>query len=286
MPYRDLPEITAKQKEIVDLAYKFRFINRHQIQKLFGHKDPRRVNTWLKDLFEKKYLGRIYSHKLLENTKPAIYYLANNGILWVRFKKGEDYKAENEKLDFRLVKKFYEDKHASETFRNHCTTICEFYTQIREKEKASKKKFGYEFATKTEIRMYNQLRKDFDEKGDLIPDVYLEKFNNQDSKNEESIAFFLELFDVHVPRYALRYKVSQYIKFSEGGKWNSYAGSDGKFPTVLLVLANQQKINHLKKYIKKELEGSYDPPGIRFVLTTYKRAVEEGIGTDIWQEVE
>ena len=144
MNYKQLPEITTKQKEIIDLIYKFRFINRHQIQRLFNHKDARRINTWLRDLVDKQYLGRIYSHKLLENTKPAIYYLANNGIIFIRSAKGEEYQTEYEQLDFKHVKKFYEDKHASQIFIDHCIAIAEFYTQLKEAERNSQSKLEYE----------------------------------------------------------------------------------------------------------------------------------------------
>ncbi len=135
MNYRELPTISKKQKEIMDLVYKFRFVNREQLQRLFGHKDASRLNKWLKDLVEKKYLGRIYSHKLLENTKPAIYYLNNNGIILVR------YKEDGEKLDIKYLKKFYEDKHASQTFVNHCVTLFEFYIQLKKAEEVANKDF-------------------------------------------------------------------------------------------------------------------------------------------------
>lgn len=157
MNYKILPEITEKQKEIINLTYKFRFINRHQIQKLFDHKDPRRINTWLRDLVKKGYLGRIYSPRLLENTKPAIYYLANSGITSIRFEKGEVYGATDDKLEFKLIKKFYQGKHASETFQKHSIAICQFYLQLYEKGQKSKGKLDYEIDTKTEIAMYNRL---------------------------------------------------------------------------------------------------------------------------------
>ena len=80
----DSTRLTFEQMDVLELVYKFRFINRRQIQKILGHKHPRRINVWLKKLVENNYLGRIYSHKLLENTKPAIYYLNNEGISWVR----------------------------------------------------------------------------------------------------------------------------------------------------------------------------------------------------------
>ena len=49
-----IPYIAAKQQEIPKLIYKFRFLNRIQIQTLLNHKDKRRINSWLKDLSEKE----------------------------------------------------------------------------------------------------------------------------------------------------------------------------------------------------------------------------------------
>ncbi|HZQ29609.1 MAG TPA: replication-relaxation family protein [Patescibacteria group bacterium] len=152
MNYRELPNITLKQKEIMDLVFRFRFINRKQIQRLLNHKDPKRINAWLKDLVDKKYLSRIYSHKLLENTKPAIYFLNNNGILWARYEKGQEYRADDWQLDIKYLKKFYQDKHASQTFINHCIALSEFYTQFKEYERSinkDKKKEVIEYSLQT-----------------------------------------------------------------------------------------------------------------------------------------
>ncbi len=287
MNYKERPEITEKQKEIVDLVYRFRFINRKQIQRILDHKDPKRINVWLKDLVEKGYLGRIYSHKLLENTKPAIYYLANNGILWARFEKGEAYQADNEKLDFKLIKKFYEDKHASQTFIDHCISLFDFYIQLKEKQKKSTN-IEYQFATKTELWITEKMdlykEDDFEKIKEIIPDIYFEKLINPDQEDNSSQTYFLQLFDPGVPRYALRYKVDQYIKFnqSEGGK-HRFSGLDRKFPILLLIFPNQQKLNQIGKYIKKQLDSSYDLEEITFLLTTLKQATEEGLGSDnIW----
>lgn len=49
----DLPHISPKQKEILKLIYKFRFLDRIQIQILMKHKDYKRINVWLKDLAKK-----------------------------------------------------------------------------------------------------------------------------------------------------------------------------------------------------------------------------------------
>ena len=46
--------LTKKQLEILTLLYRFRFLNRSQIQKLLNHKKISRINIWLKDLADKK----------------------------------------------------------------------------------------------------------------------------------------------------------------------------------------------------------------------------------------
>ncbi|MCL5675764.1 MAG: replication-relaxation family protein [Patescibacteria group bacterium] len=290
MNYKQLPPITNKQKEIIDLVFKFRFINRHQIQKLFNHKDSRRINTWLKDLVSKNYLGRIYSKKLLENTKPAIYFLSNNGIIFMRSNKGEEYQAENEQLDFRHMKKFYEDKNASQTFIDHCIAISEFYTQFKGVERNSKKDtLEYDVQTKTEMWIYKQLHhdpdEDFTETKQFIPDLYIEKVKNLYDKTIQSQTYFLELFDPHVPRYAIVHKIKQFIKLKEDGSWKLYAGMDGKCPTFLLIFPHYRKINMVIQKIREQLEQSYESGDIIFLTTTYQKAITEGITNNIWTKI-
>lgn len=294
MNYRELPEITDKQKEIMDLIFRFRFVNRYQIQKLLHHKDPKRINAWLKDLVDKNYLGRIYSHKLLENTKPAIYYLNNNGIVWVRYKPGLGLDGE---LDFKYLKKFYQDKHASLTFINHCIALCEFYTQFKGYEyerNLNKKKdvIEYSFQTKTEMWIEKQLRlgetEDFNEVKQHIPDLFLEAIKNPLAKNISSVCYFLELFDLRMPRYAIKYRIQQYIKYREEGKdWDFYSGLDGKFPVIILIFPHQQKLNGLTKFIDDELLRSYESANITFLLTTYQKAMTQTLlaGPKIWKEI-
>ncbi|HUD81633.1 MAG TPA: replication-relaxation family protein, partial [Patescibacteria group bacterium] len=79
-----LSPITAKQQDILKLLYKYRFLNRIQIQALMGHKDKRRSSRWLKDLREKNYIEWIYSTDFTEKSKPAIYYLEIDGIRYLR----------------------------------------------------------------------------------------------------------------------------------------------------------------------------------------------------------
>ncbi len=289
MNYRELPEITPRQEEILILIYRFRFINRQQLQRYFKHKDARRINTWLRDLVAKNYLGRIYSHKLLENTKPAIYYLMNNGIIWIRYTKGEEYRSDDGQLDMKYLKKFYQDKHASDIFIKHSITIFELYLQIKEAEVNAKENYEYTVETKTERWITKQLDayEDFEEAKLYIPDLFIEKFTDMYSKEIDSKTYVIELFDPHVPRYAIKYKVKQYIKLKESENWKSYAGLDGKFPQVLLIFPHQQKINLVNKDIREMLERSYESEGLTILVTTYKKALEQGIanGSKVWRQI-
>jgi hypothetical protein len=91
-------KLTPKQKEILVFLYRFRFLNRHHIQQILNHKDHRRINTWLKYLSKKNFLGRIYLKKFGSITIPAIYYLKTKSrevlktyrpfsIILIKFKK-------------------------------------------------------------------------------------------------------------------------------------------------------------------------------------------------------
>lgn len=291
MNFRELPEITQRQEEILILIYRFRFINRHQLQRYFKHKDARRINTWLRDLVAKNYLGRIYSHKLLENTKPAIYYLNNNGIVWIRYRKGEEYGLISEQLDMKYIKKFYQDKKASDVFINHSITIFELFLQLKDAEVGNEDILEYAVETKTELWITKQLSRytndNFEEIKQYIPDLYIEKLTNLYTKDIDSSTFFLDLFDRHVPRYAIKYRVKQYIRLKESENWKSYTGLDGKFPTILLIFPHQQKINLVSKDIREMLDRSYDSEGLTILVTTHKKAIEAGIvnGENIWQYI-
>lgn len=281
MPYKSsLPHITDKQMEILGLVFKFRFMNRYQIQSLLGHKDPRRVNGQLKDLVEKSYLGRIYSHKLLENTKPAKYFLANNGITWARWNKGGN----GNELETKQVKKFYSDKRASEIFINHCIIICELYVQLKDCEK--KLPWTYDFSTKTELWIQHQMDEDFKDIKDYLPDVHITKLPKA-KDNETFQTFFLELFDAHAPSYFLRYKVNQYISLrGKEDLWDIYSGSKLEYPTVLFILPDSQKLSRLAKYIREQLDKSGDEEDLVFQLTTIQKVNKEGIGnSDIWKSI-
>ena len=278
MNFKEYPEITEKQKEIVSLVFKFRFINRKQIQKILGHKDSHRINAWLKDLVEKKFLGRIYSHKLFENTKPAIYYLQNNGVLWAKYNE----LGEGEHFDdcaSKGIKKYYADKTASQIFIDHSVAMCNLYLQFKEQEGD---KWDYQCQTKSDLSTQFLRDGDYNERRPYFPDMFIEKLTKD---LDHSTTVFVDLFPPHIPKYALEYKVRQYIEMCDAKEWKHFIGGiDNRVPDFLFILPSQGKLNRLAKYIQETLDESYDVEDVRFMLTTYKKAMEQGVADNkIWK---
>ena len=76
-----IPYITPKQQEIPKLIYKFRFLDRTQIQSLLNHHYHKRIIDWLNDLSEKEYLENLPKDNTFEQrSKPTIYRIGINGI--------------------------------------------------------------------------------------------------------------------------------------------------------------------------------------------------------------
>jgi len=121
-----MEKITPKQLEILLLLYRFRFLNRTHIQKFLNHKDPRRINTWLKDLTERNIIGQRYSRKLLANTKPAIYHLSTKSRKILLTQRG---------INEKLLKRVYREKTRSERLIRHCLLVADIYFFLEKKLK-------------------------------------------------------------------------------------------------------------------------------------------------------
>lgn len=278
----DLPYITQKQKEIMQLIHKFRFLNRIQIQTLMKHKDYKRINVWLKDLVEKGYLYRIYERKIPLNIQPAVYFLAPTGVRFVRWN-----------IDYDLAHKFYREKERSEEFRNKCSVIANLYVDTLQKtEPLNALNF---FKTKQDFDEYDEIIESYPD--GLIslktsPAVVFDFLNKKiklttalrkiqrGQKNKEDYVYFLELIGEKVPRFYLRYRIQQYIEYS-----------DRKGPTVahtivLFVLPNKLTQKFLLKFIKQRLEETLFEPHLVFASTTTDLLQNNGMIAGIWRRVE
>ncbi len=182
--------ITNKQKEILLLLYRFRFLNRQHIQTLLRHKNKKNINTWLKDLTEKGYINRIFKRSWTENSVPAKYYIALNGIRYL--KTNPDCKKE-------YLRKLYREKDRSQKFIDKCLFIADIY--IRFLKDSVENITHYQFSTQSDYTPGSIVT-------DIMPDFLVITGNN----NVKQYHLF-QLFPEGTPRFAVRKRIEQYMTF-------------------------------------------------------------------------
>lgn len=274
-----LPKTTKKQQTILKLLYRYRFLNRIQIQALMGHKDYKTINLWLKDLREKQYVEWIYSTHFAEKTKPAVYYLGLNGI---RYLKTLD------KYPIDEVRKRYREASRSHTYIDRCIVLADCCIGLEKKQTAS---IYYYRETEADYLLENSFYHFMTDSELVHPQLCFskEKFNGKDNKSSVTIeSYLLEIFDATLPRYRIKKRLSNYVEYlDDGDEWEK--GTDGdEQPVILLVCPLLSDLIYAKRRTRGLVadEWDYDSenrPHIRF--TTTDKLKEQGIMTkEIWEE--
>lgn len=254
---QSLPPITAKQREIVQLIYRYRFLSRIQIQTLLKHKNKRRIISWLKDLRDKRYLDWHYDPKnFIAKSQPGIYYLGPNGIRYLRSLNTFP----NEEL-----RKRYKEPNRSQQFIDKCLLIadsCIILVAENSKEKA------YKFTLETDIPDNST--------GALKPHLSFIK-----QHHGVSINYLLEIFDTNLPRYQLRKRLKGYVNYLVNENWEDYLDTA---PVILLVCPATADLIYTKRRIRALLEGE-DAEDFTIRVTTTEKLRGQGITGLIWEEV-
>ncbi len=250
--------ITPKQLDILFLIYRFRFLDRKHIQQFLNHKDPRRIKSWLKDLVDKKVLGRKYSRKLGENIKPAVYFLSTKSkrILEVR-----------QETEEKLLKRVYREKARSQKFINHHLFLTDVYFYLSSLTQKNKSKLY--FYTKTDLINHEYLPLP-------LPDTYIAIKEGKNTKR-----YFLEVIDEGTPRFMLRKRISQYLEFYKSDLWQER--TNHPFPSILLICPDQSIKEFLNRFIPKFLEEEAEND-IFFYLTTRGIVKSSKMNVNIWQK--
>lgn len=224
------PTVTRKQLHLLILLYRFRFLNRIQLQTLLQHKDTKRINTWLKDLTNKKIIGRHYSSKLGESTNPAIYYLMTESK---KLLTGQP------NVDDSQLKRVYREKTRSIKFINHCLLLADFYLDLIKTCDGKT-----HFFTKTDLASH-----------DYLPFKHPDAYIATETKNKTK-RYFLEIIDVGTPRFMIRSKIKQYVEYFDAQIWQDKTAHP--FPTILLLCPDDKIKDFLHKHIAKVMEEEAD----------------------------
>ncbi|HUD06934.1 MAG TPA: replication-relaxation family protein [Candidatus Saccharimonadales bacterium] len=284
-----LPKITNKQQDIIKLLYRYRFLNRIQIQLLMNHKDKRRTISWLKDLRDKDYVNWIYSTDFTEKSKPAIYYIGINGVRYLKTVKWDNDGTLAPFYPLEEVRKCYKDNERSQTFIERSILIADCCLTLEAinatdsgvGNNGTKSNVSYTYLTEADYIDPDSEYYFLAEHETLRPNLLIIKQKGRTTTN-----YLLEVFDSTLPRYRLRYRLKAYFTYIDDGEWE-YATGDDSPPTVLLVCPNLVDLIYAKRRTKKLITGIYDdeaPENIHIRFTMTEKLQEHGVTAEIWEE--
>lgn len=281
-----LPKLTNKQREILKLLYNHRFLNRIQIQALLHHKDYKRINVWLKYLRENNYVEWIYSTGFAEKTKPAIYYLGLNGVRCLRSLAANDENGERQPLyPSDELRKRYRDCERSQTYIDRCLLVADCVLALKQ---ARTDRTWYYYETEAEYLMDSSCHFLADNEY-AQPQLCFAKMNVADSSSEPITEknYLLEIFDHTLPRYRMKKRLNNYVKFCSEGEWEIENDEDEPVPTILFVCPRLTDLIYAKRRIRGLLADEWekddeDRPHIQF--TTTEKLKAEGLFGGIWEK--
>lgn len=278
-----LPKLTTKQQEILELLYQYRFLNRIQIQSLMGHKDKKTINMWLRDLKSKQYIDWIYDpDHFARKTIPAIYYVAINGVRYLKTVQATDGTAW---YPFDDVRKRYKEATRSQSYIDHCMLIADCCISLKVKTATNTSDLAYSFVT---IADYGHPYSDYHFLYDselAQPDLcFLKQVRKQDEIVKTS--YLLEIFDATLPRYRIKKRLGNYVEFIDQGEWESETG-DANPPIILLACQKTSDLIYAKRRTKGLLAEQWDysdkdRPQIRFATVAQLKAY--GVTGKIWEQ--
>lgn len=255
-----LPTITTKQQEILKLIYRYRFLNRTQIQTLLRHKDKRRIISWLKDLREKEYVDWQYdATDFIAKSKPAIYYLSLNGIRYLR---------DQNHYPSQELRKRYKESERTQVFIDRCLLIANCCITLQNN---SNDDIEYMYALPAD---YVGLDNEYSFLDELRPQLYFCKRQDGTSTNY----YLLESFETTLPRYQLRKRLKDYVDFLD--EWND---SNKPRPVALFVCATIADLLYVKRRMKKFTEEEDINMQIR--VTTLDKIKASSVTNMVWEEV-
>ncbi|MEI6040145.1 MAG: replication-relaxation family protein [Candidatus Berkelbacteria bacterium] len=239
-------QLKTKQTEILTLLYRFRFLNRNQIQILLTHKYHSRILNWLNELTDLKLIIKSYDKSF--TTDPAVYQLD---------KSARKYLKDNSKLNIKPLNRLWRETKYSPQLEKHCLFLVDIYFSL------------IEFTVKLKSELHFHAKTDLYGMANLIdpkPDAYFAIENKETIKR-----YFLDILD-DLPPMVLRRRVKQYFEYFDSDQWQD--NTDKPFPDIILVCPNRRIKSHLFYYIQNKISDDFE---INFYLTTWDILKDKGM---------
>ena len=249
-----LPHITPKQQEILLYLYRFRFLSSVQIQKILHNKDRRNINTWLKDLVVNNYIGQKDKKTLADNAKPTRYFLAVNGIRYLKTQQKDN------------LTKLRREKYRSDNFIEECLFIAQCYLQILfDTTQAST---TFDFYTKNDYAVGSLI-------GRLKP-----HFVRVKHLKKKDCYYVYELFSEKIPRFFIRSRIEHYFDFFKNVDWINTQLP----PNIFFICPDEKTEQYILRFASKVRQEQSSTLSV--FVTSQKELKEQSILDSIWQQVE
>ncbi len=248
-------KLKDRQLEILMLLYRFRFLNRPQIQKLLNHKNHTLVINWLNELVKTKHIVSEFKRQL--GNVPSVYFLGTNGRKEL-MKKSD--------IKHKLLKRVYQEKKASSSFKNHCMAVADIYLSLLTLVKKNNAKLSFYTTVDLTDMKYLVLPH---------PDVF---FSIQ--QKELTKRYFLDVFNLQASEKWLYKRVKQYFKYYEEQYWQDH--NKNQFPEIIFVCFDEKTKKNLIKNIKKGLE---EEENLLFSLIMVEEIKKKGISKQTLERV-
>lgn len=248
-------KLKDRQLEILMLLYRFRFLNRIQIQKLLNHKNHTLVIHWLNELVKTKHIVSEFKRQL--GNVPSVYFLGTNGRKEL-MKKSD--------IKHKLLKRVYQEKKASSSFKNHCMAVADIYLSLLTLVKKNNAKLSFYTTVDLTDMKYLVLPH---------PDVFLSIQQKELTKR-----YFLDVFNLQASEKWLYKRVKQYFKYYEEQYWQDH--NKNQFPEIIFVCFDEKTKKNLIKNIKKGLE---EEENLLFSLIMVEEIKKKGISKQTLERV-
>lgn len=257
-----IPYITPTQQLIPKQIYKFRFINRLQIQKLLNHKDKRRINSWLKDLVVKQYLEKVpKNNSFEERTKLTIYRIGSNGIRFLKT---------HPEFSLEIIRKLYKDGERFDNFVNQSILLVDIYLSLTAMNDDKNRKV-YEVTTKSDLASIDSSLHFLKE---LNPDLVYKEVHKY--KKEITNKYnLLEVFEPTLPNYSIKKRIRTYLDFYFSNLWEDNIKE--AFPILKFICPSKAQLIYAKRYAKRLLEENQNPEDLHLQFVTIMDVKELGI---------
>lgn len=252
-------KLTKKQREILYLLYRFRFLYRNHIQSLLNHKDHRRINSWLKDLVAQGYIRRLNNREsFIERMTPGLYTLLPKSVKVLQ---------ENPECWIVTLKRITRKKNYSQTFIDSHLLIADMYFWANQVKKPTTK---LQFLTITELAGQTFFPQP-------LPNAYM-AFSTPHNRTKR---YFVEVLDEVMPRFVIRVRIKRYFDYAEDKEWEE--NTKHPFPKVLIICPNERVQKYVQKRVLLTQEESLEE--VSFFTTTHTQLKQFEDNPNIWLEV-